>query len=426
MTDAHNRVEVLHGVNFDMLGSRDADDLRRLHARRAGGAGSSASPVSWTWRRPSSRPTPRASSSSTCTGCPSSPTPRSSTPAPGPTTAGRSATRSTSPGCPRSRSTSPTSSRARSGAGISVFDGLVLAQGLRQGPGRLPRGARADRRRARASAMMHGARGAPRRAGRRARARQLFVTDLVNVRYLTGFAGTNGACLVGRDERIFFTDFRYTERAEAEVEGWEVVTVADDWLGGIAERLAGQGRLRGRPSCPCAPLARLEEKPPRGRRAGRRRGRGRAAARGSRTPRSSSAIAAAAELADEVWRWSARARPRRPHRARGRRAPPRRGSASSAPSPPSRRSSPPAPNGALPHAEPGEREIGAGELVVFDMGAKLDGYCSDGTRTFATGEPGERGARGLRARARARRRPRSTRSRAGRRPARRSTRSPAR
>ena len=47
------------------------------------------------------------------------------------------------------------------------------------------------------------------------------------------------------------------------------------------------------------------------------------------------------------------------------------------------------PNGALPHAEPGEREIGRGELVVFDMGAKLDGYCSDGTRTYATGDPGE-------------------------------------
>jgi Xaa-Pro aminopeptidase len=46
-------------------------------------------------------------------------------------------------------------------------------------------------------------------------------------------------------------------------------------------------------------------------------------------------------------------------------------------------------NGALPHAEPGEREIASGELVVFDMGALLDGYCSDCTRTFATGEPGE-------------------------------------
>ena len=51
------------------------------------------------------------------------------------------------------------------------------------------------------------------------------------------------------------------------------------------------------------------------------------------------------------------------------------------------------PNGALPHAEPGEREIGKGELIVFDMGAKLDGYCSDGTRTYATGDPGEEGRR---------------------------------
>jgi Xaa-Pro aminopeptidase len=45
------------------------------------------------------------------------------------------------------------------------------------------------------------------------------------------------------------------------------------------------------------------------------------------------------------------------------------------------------PNGALPHAEPGERQIEPGDLVVFDMGAKLDGYCSDGTRTLAVGEP---------------------------------------
>ncbi|MGC1812826.1 MAG: M24 family metallopeptidase, partial [Solirubrobacterales bacterium] len=47
------------------------------------------------------------------------------------------------------------------------------------------------------------------------------------------------------------------------------------------------------------------------------------------------------------------------------------------------------PNGALPHAEPGDREIGTGELVVFDMGTLLDGYCSDCTRTFATGDPGD-------------------------------------
>jgi Xaa-Pro aminopeptidase len=44
------------------------------------------------------------------------------------------------------------------------------------------------------------------------------------------------------------------------------------------------------------------------------------------------------------------------------------------------------PNGALPHATPGERVIEPGQTVVVDAGARLDGYCSDCTRTFATGD----------------------------------------
>lgn len=43
-------------------------------------------------------------------------------------------------------------------------------------------------------------------------------------------------------------------------------------------------------------------------------------------------------------------------------------------------------NGAKPHAEPGERQIAPNELVTIDWGALLDGYCSDCTRTYATGE----------------------------------------
>ncbi|HMI81362.1 MAG TPA: aminopeptidase P family N-terminal domain-containing protein, partial [Solirubrobacterales bacterium] len=69
---------------------------------------------------------------------------------------------------------------------------------------------------------------------------RMLVTNLVNIRYLTGFTGTNGACICGKGLRLFLTDFRYTERAETEVEGWETVTVANDWLGGIAERLQGR------------------------------------------------------------------------------------------------------------------------------------------------------------------------------------------
>src|SRR3954451_4654609 len=42
--------------------------------------------------------------------------------------------------------------------------------------------------------------------------------------------------------------------------------------------------------------------------------------------------------------------------------------------------------GALPHASPGTDLIERGTLVTFDLGVRLDGYCSDCTRTWATGE----------------------------------------
>ncbi len=44
------------------------------------------------------------------------------------------------------------------------------------------------------------------------------------------------------------------------------------------------------------------------------------------------------------------------------------------------------PNGAVPHHHPGNRRVQANELVVVDAGAVVDGYCSDCTRTFATGD----------------------------------------
>ena len=44
------------------------------------------------------------------------------------------------------------------------------------------------------------------------------------------------------------------------------------------------------------------------------------------------------------------------------------------------------PTGARPHARAGDRVIESGELVVIDTGATVDGYVSDYTRTFATGE----------------------------------------
>ena len=45
------------------------------------------------------------------------------------------------------------------------------------------------------------------------------------------------------------------------------------------------------------------------------------------------------------------------------------------------------PNSALPHAKPSERKINDGEPIVIDMGARVEGYCSDFTRTLCLGEP---------------------------------------
>lgn len=48
------------------------------------------------------------------------------------------------------------------------------------------------------------------------------------------------------------------------------------------------------------------------------------------------------------------------------------------------------PNGARPHARPGDRPIQPGEPIVIDIGCVLNGYCSDMTRTICLGRPNSR------------------------------------
>lgn len=47
------------------------------------------------------------------------------------------------------------------------------------------------------------------------------------------------------------------------------------------------------------------------------------------------------------------------------------------------------PNAAVPHHSPGGRMLAPGDLVVIDMGASVEGYCADMTRTVAIGRVSE-------------------------------------
>jgi Xaa-Pro aminopeptidase len=216
---------------------------------------------------------------------------------------------------------------------------------------------------------------------------QLFVSDLTNVRYLTGFTGTNGACLIGREQLIFFTDFRYTERAAHEVgPEWERPEAERELVPQIAARMRGKVGFEDA-KLSIRQLARLEaavgeevDLVPAGDLVEK--------VRAVKEPEELELIAAAAELSDGVYQWALeRGLAGRTEHDVARACEARIRELGAEPSFPPIIAA--GENGALPHAEPGEREIAEGELVVFDMGAQLDGYCSDGTRTFATGEPGD-------------------------------------
>lgn len=55
----------------------------------------------------------------------------------------------------------------------------------------------------------------------------VLVTNLVNVRYLCGYTGTEGTLLVTRRAAYFFTDSRYTEQAKVQVKGARIVIFKD-------------------------------------------------------------------------------------------------------------------------------------------------------------------------------------------------------
>ena len=206
----------------------------------------------------------------------------------------------------------------------------------------------------------------------------------MNIRWLTGFTGTNGVAVVGADgTRLFLTDFRYVERAEAEVEAFEVRRGGRDLLRDAADALRGRGGFEDH-HMPVHTWERLKEAVGDG---VELVGTGSMleGLRAVKEPAELDAVRAAAQLADDVVRAVVleQGLAGRTERDVGRAIelellerdadvsfPPIVAAAE---------------HGALPHAEPRDVEIPKDTLVVLDFGALLDGYCSDCTRTFATG-----------------------------------------
>jgi Xaa-Pro aminopeptidase len=226
---------------------------------------------------------------------------------------------------------------------------------------------------------------------------RLLVSAPVNLRYLTGYTGSNGLASIDageRGEHRFYTDFRYATQSAAQVPDCYEREIAPDLLEAAARALAGRseagasaGERRlgfddasltvkqharliellpaGWALVPCAgAVERLRE---------------------VKDEREIAAVRAAAQLADEallsVLEAGLAGRSERGVAIELELAMRRLGA--QGPSFPSIVAS--GERGALPHAEPLDVPIPSGALVTIDWGAYLDGYCSDCTRTYATG-----------------------------------------
>jgi len=240
--------------------------------------------------------------------------------------------------------------------------------------------------------------GSPQVSGRLARLRSglrergvdgILVFGLENMRYLSGFTGDSGALLISATEAILVTDFRYVEQAREEAPDFRLVRHED-----FFETLAGEVRGLGLGSLAyegdtvsVRRFARLQETLP-----GVAWVDQNGLVEGLRAVKDAQELALieeAAAIADRAFthildyvREGAAEREialelewyLKRH--------------SEGPAFPSIVAS--GPRGALPHAQPGEKELRRGELVVLDFGAIVNGYHSDMTRTVAVRSADER------------------------------------
>lgn len=218
----------------------------------------------------------------------------------------------------------------------------------------------------------------------------VLLSALPNIRWACGFTGSNGLLLVSSDSAFFVTDGRYTEQAQQEVDGAEVHIASDGLISEWKQEdvldpfqrvviqaddvtVARHNQLKDRcsridwiPKSDVLTHAVGEKEDLEIRRIRRAQSLTEAVfddvidmIEPGQTERE-----VAAEITYQHLRRGAEKMAFDPIVASG-------------------------PNGARPHARPTDRTLRNGDLVVIDMGAILDGYASDMTRTIAIGAPDE-------------------------------------
>jgi Xaa-Pro aminopeptidase len=221
-----------------------------------------------------------------------------------------------------------------------------------------------------------------------------FHTHAANRRYLSGFTGSMGWLLITETSAFIAVDFRYFEQAEREAPGFTLFRTnggIESWLA----QLTGEAALTGKRigfepagvtvSAYQAMKKALEKVPP------GERPKLLAAPplveelRAIKEPAEVAALQRAVDLGDEAFEHvAARIEPgwtelqvaweiERYAREHGADALSFETIVAAGPW------------GAMPHAQPRDRPIQAGEPVVIDMGVRIGGYCSDLTRTIAAG-----------------------------------------
>jgi Xaa-Pro aminopeptidase len=214
----------------------------------------------------------------------------------------------------------------------------------------------------------------------------LLVTHLPNIRYLTGFTGSAALLLVHAQTTVLVTDFRYAVQAPAEAGDAAAVEVDQS---SVWDRLARV--LAGLPQGSIGIEAHALTVKDAERVTGLTRSRVVLAAdhverlRAVKSPEEVAAIRAAADLAQEALaEVLPTVRPGQRERDIGaalESALRRRGSEWH-PFPTIVASGP---RSALPHARTSARVVQAGEWLLLDFGAQVDGYCADLTRTVVVG-----------------------------------------